>query len=118
MRPWAWLCLWCALLWACNTHPVTPIRPAATVVATDTFEQVDDTEADILFVIDDSFSMEQEQFSLMANLSQFVQTLFDTHAALHFATVTTDAVANPTGAFFLTPLKPDGTPFGTRDTID
>ena len=59
-----------------------------------------DTQLDVLFVIDNSHSMHEEQEALTANFSAFVSTLeasLDTLPDIHIAAVTTDLGAGPYG---------------------
>jgi hypothetical protein len=88
---------------ACTFKPVTPIQLVPEVVATEKFEQVINNSADILLVVDNSGSMAEEQFNLMANIAKFVEILGDTGAELRFAAITTDGPINPQGNFFTNP---------------
>lgn len=85
---------------ACTFKTVTPIEPAPEVVATEKFQQVENTEVSILFVVDNSGSMAQEQQNLKANVAKFVDVIAATGAAAKFAVVTSDIDLNPKGTFF------------------
>jgi hypothetical protein len=110
----------CSLLSACNLTVFTTVEPRADVTATDRIEIIPEPSADVLFVIDDSGSMEEEQFNLMANLSRFIETLQETDAKLRFATITTNTkgAANQSGDFFIRPIGGGGQFISTRDTRD
>jgi len=55
----------------------------------DVFEQVQQDEVDILFVVDDSFSMEVEQAALAAGFSSFIQELETANSAFQIGVVST-----------------------------
>jgi HYDIN/CFA65/VesB family protein/ASPM-SPD-2-Hydin domain-containing protein/centrosomal CEP192-like protein/flagellar associated PapD-like protein len=63
---------------------------------TDTFQQVMNPKVDVLFVVDDSGSMEWAQSSLASNLSAFVTQAQTQNADYHIAATTTDV--SPSGA--------------------
>lgn len=107
------------LLGACTFAPVTPVRPNAEVIATEIFEQLPDPAVDVLFIIDDSGSMAEEQFNLMANLTVLVEALQQTRASLRFATVTTNpnGEENAAGRFFQHPRLENGALAPNRDII-
>ena len=109
-----------SLVAACTSTAYTTIAPTPEVVATDRFEVIPEPSADVLFVIDDSGSMEEEQFNLMANLSRFIDTLQSTGAALRFATATTNTKGadNIEGNFFTRPINSQGDIASSRDTQD
>jgi hypothetical protein len=109
-----------SLVTACHLTVFTGVTPVATVVAKDSFEVVPEPAADVLFVIDDSGSMEEEQFNLMANLSVFIDALQSTEASIRFATITTNTkgLDNAEGNFFIRPINANGEIAPTRDTKD
>lgn len=74
-------------------------RAAEDVVATDVFTQAEGPEVDILWVIDDSGSMFDEQARLIENLSQFVGYAATQHASYQMAVTTTDAQSEYAGMF-------------------
>jgi len=62
------------------------------------FQQVDlYNEADILFVVDDSASMAEEQAVLTENFAVFTEVLVDTEASFHLGVVTTDVSGDQAG---------------------
>jgi hypothetical protein len=68
-------------------------------VVTDVFEQLEGPKVDILWVIDDSCSMYDEQARLIANLSQFVGYADTLNADYQMAVTTTDAGSENAGKF-------------------
>jgi hypothetical protein len=88
--------------------PTLEVPLAAAGVAnssqTDTFLQDGSGKSDVLFVIDNSQSMAQEQALLASNTQAFVTVLEQAHVDYHIAIVTTDVYAsNQSGNFFGTP---------------
>ncbi|MCB9640227.1 MAG: choice-of-anchor D domain-containing protein [Myxococcales bacterium] len=65
---------------------------------TDTFQQIGTPKVDILFVIDDSNSMEDNQNNLSANLSSFFQWASRLQVDYHIAVTTTDADCGISGS--------------------
>ncbi len=59
-------------------------------VQTDIFHQVDKPEVDILFIVDDSCSMIDEQESIAANFSSFIEFATKQNLDYHIAVTTTD----------------------------
>lgn len=57
---------------------------------TDSFTQASEPSADVLFVIDDSGSMSEEQGALSTNAQAFLQAAEDTDTDYHVGVVTTD----------------------------
>src|SRR5689334_8929978 len=100
------LCTLLLAISACTSTAFTTVKPTASATATDISEEIPAPSADILFVIDDSGSMEEEQFNIMSNLSRFIETLQLTGAQLRFATVTTNTKGadNIEGNFFTHPI--------------
>ena len=72
---------------------------------TDVFEQEEISKADILFVIDNSCSMAEEQESLAAEAEDFIDTLVSKGTDFQIAIVTTDNWADVVG--LITPLSAD-----------
>jgi hypothetical protein len=104
-----------------------PSRPTATsnqfAIAhageshTDTFAQEGDNSTDILFVVDNSCSMGQEQTSLAVNFSSFIQIVDALDVDYHLGVTTTDigTCSNLQGSTpIVTPSTPD--PAGTFAT--
>ena len=76
-RALRWVALSAAVpaLWACTSRTLEP--PTVTPVVTDTwtFRQTINRDVDLLFLIDDSRSMEKSQANLLRNCPQFMQRL-------------------------------------------
>jgi hypothetical protein len=87
----------CALaLSACNTRPVSAVDPTATAQETTDFQVSLNRNVDILFVIDDSFSMDAEQASLTANFPRMIEELEGLEDGLpnvHLGVISTDVGA-------------------------
>lgn len=66
---------------------------------TDVFEQLEGPKVDILWVIDDSCSMYDEQTRLIQNLSQFVSFADSQNADYQMAVTTTDSQSSQAGKF-------------------
>lgn len=66
---------------------------------TDTFEQLEGPKVDILWVIDDSCSMADEQARLIQNLSQFVSYADTQNADYQMAVTDTDGASSQAGKF-------------------
>lgn len=71
----------------------------------DLFKQAEEPPGDVLFVVDDSASMIEEQANLTANFAAFVELLGDTTADYRIGVTTTDATAG--GALRGEVLTPD-----------
>jgi hypothetical protein len=81
-----------ALVGACNTRPIAKPGEAPAQVTPDTFNQSLNNKADILFMVDNSNSMEPKQTSLNTYFPNFIQPLKDlqTKPDLHIGVVTSD----------------------------
>ena len=62
---------------------------------TEVFEQVDNKEVDVLFVIDDSCSMEENQRQVAANFGSFIQEADNRQVDFRLGITTTDTTQNP-----------------------
>lgn len=75
------------------------------------FEQPDvESKADVLFVIDDSASMSEEQALLQANFGAFITVMAESYADFHLGITTTDTESASAGTLrggLLTPETPD-----------
>ncbi len=90
----------CTLLAACNLHPIQGLDEAIEAVRIERVAGGGSNKVDILFVIDDSRSMAQEQAFLTGNFQDFLQGIVDANADFHIAVITTDARdPNDAGAF-------------------
>jgi hypothetical protein len=86
------------LLWSCNSHPLMKPTPDP-VGETAQYRELNPIHsADILFVVDDSGSMAQEQENLARNFPAFMRELSVPGADLHIAAVTSDLGAG-SGSF-------------------
>lgn len=75
-----------AVVAACNSE--NGLQFQSTV---DTFAQVPNDEVDILFVVDDSTSMEEEQAALAAGFTAFISEIEEANSGFQIGVVTTDA---------------------------
>ena len=102
------LCLAVSAGAACTDPPLLPTMGDPTGTARDTFEQSQYEAATILWVIDNSGSMCQEQANLRANFQLFMQafrTVAPT-AAFHMGVVTTDTrLPSEAGRLWNTPVE-------------
>lgn len=80
---------------ACNDHGLIPLDRAIEVVVHDKHVQLDTNKIDILWVIDNSNSMCEEQDALTANFETFIDGLSAINADFRLAVVTTDMSSNP-----------------------
>jgi len=78
---------------ACNEHPMTPLQ--VSVEITEEAPVGLDNQIDVLWVIDNSHSMCQEQVALNRQFEGFVEGLLDIGADFHIAVVTTDMSSDP-----------------------
>jgi hypothetical protein len=86
-------------LWACTAHRLVEPTPLVEQVNTGTFEQSLNRNLDIVFEVDNSLSMDQEQANLVQNFPVFIDILKKLPGGLpnvHIAVVTSDMGA---GAF-------------------
>lgn len=89
---------------ACNEHPLVPITDSIVAEVNETSEPLSTNEVDILWLVDSSGSMEEEQAELGARFDEFIQTLSDLNADFHMAVVTTDTSnAQDAGRFNTSP---------------
>lgn len=93
---------------ACNEHGLVPLDRAIQVEVFDITTQTETNKIDILWVIDNSNSMCEEQDELTANFQLFIDGLSDINADFHLAIITTDMSSNP-GVFRTSPgpIGPD-----------
>ncbi len=77
-------------LTGCLEHPIKEVQLDSTVVGEDTVDVTPRREVDILFVIDNSGSMGEEQAILSANFERFVDKLDVAGANYRLAVTTTD----------------------------
>jgi hypothetical protein len=84
-----------ALVGACNVRPIAKPGEAPAQVTPNTFNQSLNNKADILFMIDNSNSMEPKQTSLKQYFPNFIQPLKDlpTKPDLHLGIITSDVGA-------------------------
>lgn len=79
---------------ACNSHPFSAILVDNFEEREETHSQIeaDPTPIDILFVVDNSGSMEEEQNNLAANFGQFIDLIVATPAQFRIAVISTDMI--------------------------
>ena len=75
---------------ACNEHPLTLVADSVIAEVNETSEPLSTNAVDILWLVDSSGSMEEEQAELGARFDEFIQTLSDLDADFHMAVVTAD----------------------------
>jgi hypothetical protein len=86
------------VLWACQSHPLQSPNPKAVGELTQYRELNPVHNADIVFMVDDSGSMSEEQAKLVKHFPLFMQQLNVPGADLHIAVVSSDMGAG-TGSF-------------------
>ena len=91
------------LLAACNSHPITfqPTTPLVEQRDEVKQDEVVKTPIDILFVVDNSGSMEEEQNNLTANFGQFIDLILLTPADFRIAVISTDMTNDGQSGRFL-----------------
>jgi hypothetical protein len=100
--PWRFLLMAAALpvvpflLWSCNSHPLQSPNPRPVGELMQYRELNPVHNADILFVVDDSGSMQEEQANLTRNFGAFMRELNVPGADLHIAVVSSDLGAGAT----------------------
>jgi hypothetical protein len=98
-RPRLILCALPSLLLGCTDHPLVAPDPQPEG-ETDKYADINITrKVDILFMIDNSFSMEQEQANLARNFPAFIDVLRNVQGGMpdvHLGVITSDLGAGPT----------------------
>lgn len=88
-----------AAVWAgCNAHPVTPLGDTLSATTTEQSLPLDTKAVDILWIVDNSGSMADEQVELGARFGEFIDELAALDLDFHLAVTTTD-VGNDRGRF-------------------
>ena len=82
----------------CNEHALNPFGSALRVGSVEPSEQGDVRTVDILFVVDNSNSMCEEQKRLQENFDAFIQILESVNAEFQIAVVNTDMVSLTDGS--------------------
>lgn len=77
---------------ACNTHELNPFEAGVRAGAVDSTQQGEVRPVDILFVVDNSNSMCEEQAILRDNFNRFINILADAEADFRLAVINTDMV--------------------------
>jgi hypothetical protein len=83
----------CLALWACNAHPFAPVPPRPEAQASITYEANPARQIDLLFLIDNSQSMAEEQINLSRNFPVFMRELERIEGGLpdlHVAVISSD----------------------------
>ncbi len=97
------------LLGACNDHPMLPLDAVVSVARVQSVEVPERPQLDLLFVVDDSGSMAEEQASLAANFAEvarFLQTDLGGRADVRVAVTSTDLVRADRRGAFVQPTRP------------
>ncbi len=79
-----------AALVGCNEHLLAPLGDTLVSVQIETSPRLESNAVDILWVVDDSPSMREEQVELGARFDEFITALADLQADFHMAVITTD----------------------------
>jgi hypothetical protein len=90
---WAGLAAALPVLWACNARTLEQPNTTPTSTTKNTFQETLNRKIDILFMIDNSSSMEQSQMNLATNLPSFMNVLKalpDGLPDLHIGVVSSD----------------------------
>lgn len=105
------------LLFSCNEHPVQPFAENLVAEAIDVEVSAGANKVDILFIVDDSGSMCEEQANLRRNFNLFIDKIVDIGADFQIAIITTDMMdVEESGRF---QNIPDGTPGAScMQTVD
>lgn len=74
----------------CNEHPLAPLGDTLFVTGVDISPRLKSNAVDILWVVDDSPSMREEQVELGARFEEFVGALSDLQADFRMGVITTD----------------------------
>lgn len=100
--PWsAVLCLLAFVSWSCNERPVVPLDQALNSSSAQQITIGAKTKIDILFVIDASGSMADEQMSLVENFNTFSSFIFDDlNNAVDYRIAVTSTGLNPENTIF------------------
>lgn len=86
------------LLWACNSHPFESPNPQPQQETDQYFPINPERRLDVLFMIDNSPSMEQEQDNLKRNFPVFMEELNKIpQVDLHIGVISSDLGAGPSG---------------------
>lgn len=85
-----------------NAQFIVPLRGEGTWSShhVDTFNQINDPKVDILWVVDCSGSMGDEQDNLATNFESFIEQAVDWNADLQIAVSSTDVVTEPNPGIF------------------
>ena len=75
---------------ACNDIPILPIGDTVTVIKNERSEELGTNAVDVLWVIDNSGSMAEEQDELGAQFGAFIDEFVAVGADFHLAVITTD----------------------------
>ena len=108
----------CIGLLACESGTVRKLPPIPPATELETFFQEREDAVDILLVVDNSCSMEDEQNELANNFEAFVQFIEQVETDYHIGVVTTDVDGDPFD-WFGVPGALEGEPhFITSETPD
>lgn len=79
-----------ALVASCNEHPLAPLGETLTVINLDYSPELKSNAVDILWVVDNSPSMREEQVELGQRFEEFILAQADLQADFRMAVITTD----------------------------
>jgi hypothetical protein len=93
------ICCAALALSACNDHELIPFNVAVQSSIYQKTNQIKTRPVDIVFLVDNSNSMCEEQTSLVKNFNAFIDHLVDEGTNFQIAVITTDATEAVPGAF-------------------
>jgi hypothetical protein len=99
----------CLFISACNDHPMVPVDAVFSVARVQSVDVPERPQLDLLFVVDDSGSMAEEQASLAANFAEvarFLQADLGGRADVRVAVTTTDLARAERRGAFVQPTRP------------
>lgn len=91
---------------ACNEHELSPFSKSLSAGKLQNVSSGSARAVDILFIVDNSSSMDNEQRSLDSNFNKFLDRLIDANADFHLATVSTEWGGNTNVSFETQALSP------------
>lgn len=80
-------------LGACNEKPLSPLGDTLFATTNDLSDPIGSNRVDILWLVDNSQSMAEEQAELAARFREFIDALVDLRADFHIGVITTDMQA-------------------------
>jgi hypothetical protein len=80
----------CVFVSSCNETPLTPLGDTLFATTNDLSDPIGSNKVDILWLIDNSQSMQEEQAELAARFDEFIEALVVLRADFHIGVITTD----------------------------